>query len=633
MMMRYFRIAAALLSVWLGTCGVAAAQAPQPLDGARLEAEIASAQAEMAAATGRLAELEAVYGDLPWTKDKTDDFVALGRNVDALRAQIVAIGVRLASLSASNAAVAATASVSPVRASLNEYDGPPLPASVAEGAILAFETVVRHAASDKPNIVNLTWRVLDGEGRSLPAYAKDEQVAETGGSKPYRYRFSLADVPNGTYRVVFTLTPVLDQTQAVAVESSFTVSQAIRIARVVVSPDTVAEKHIETLYNDQSPHLYVYFSAGDLPAVTVDFVVRTADGAERYRKRVERALKPGEAETRVGLLPDPGIVREGDDLVFSATLTGPDGFAVSREVPFAVRGHAATINLAARLTSNEPAPFLIETPPYFTPPLRVELSPSSATASLTGTTNGTLVAVSETGGNGALRATITDAQGRVARAMASFTIAPPKQVAPPPVAAVAPPPQPASDDWVTALDSTRPPEAPPPPEPSQPAGPTIAEALATFQSQVAQIQADKQAGLDAIQNKQQTDMQNFLAGLNQPQQRQQPQQQQQAGRRYWAVSTHAIMPGVPSSERTSNTCTVVEAGQAAPTPCGKGRCPGTPFTGDGATLCGRFGAFSSFTDARSFGSAADASARCSRVMSSPTGDFTESGSNTFWCGD
>jgi len=504
MMMRYFRIAAALLSVWLCACGVAAAQAPQPLDDARLEADISSAQAEMAAATARLAELEAVYGDLPWTKDKTDDFVALGRNVDALRAQIVAIGARLVSLSASNAAVAATASVSPVRASLNEYDGPPLPASVAEGAILAFETMVRHAASDKPNIVNLTWRVLDGAGRSLPAYAKDEQVAETGGSKPYRYRFTLADVPNGTYRVVFTLTPVLDQTQAVAVESGFTVSQAIRIARVVVSPDTVAEKHIETLYTDQSPHLFVYFSAAD-------FVVRTADGAERYRKRVERALKPGEAETRVGLLPDPGTVREGDDLVFSATLTGPDGFAVSREVPFAVRGRAATINLAARLTSNEPVSFQIEAPPYFTPPLRVELSPSSATASLTGTTNGTLVAVSETGGNGALRATITDAQGRVARAVATFVILPPQPVAPPPVVAAAPPSQPASDDWVTALDSTRPPEAPPPPTPSQPAGPTMAEALATFQSQIAQIQADKQAGTEgSIQPQPQQQMRGLM---------------------------------------------------------------------------------------------------------------------------
>ncbi len=512
MMMRYFRNAVALVAVSLCVCGAAAAQTLQPPDAAQVEREITSLQSELAAATARMTELEAVYGDLPWTRDKTDDFVALGRNVDALRAQIVAIGARLAGLTAANAAVAANVSVAPLRASLDTYGGPPIPAAVAEGATLAFETTVRHPAGDSPHIANLSWRVLDSAGRPLPGIANDQQVAESGTTKSYGFTFRLGDFPNGNYRMVFTYTPILDQTQVVTAESGFTISQPIRIARVVVSPDTAATQHADTLYVEQVPHLFVYFSAGDLSAVTVDFVLRAADGSERYRRRVERPLKPDEADTRVGLLPEPGIVREGDDLVFSATLTGPDGFAVSREVPFAVRGHAASINLAARLTSNEPAPFRIETPPYFTPPLRVELSPSSATASLTGATSGTLVAIGD--GNGALRATVTDAQGRVARATASFVIVPAQPAA---VAAAAPAQSPAqSNDWVTALDSTQPPQsndwvtaldstvpaqAPPPPEPSQPAGPTIAEALATFQSQVAQIQADKQAGLDAIQQR------------------------------------------------------------------------------------------------------------------------------------
>lgn len=493
MMFRYFRVVAALLLLCMG--GMAFAQTPQASDGANLEAAVTAAQTELAAATARLTELEATYGDLPWTKDKTDEFVALGKNVDTLRAQIVALGTRLAGLNAANAAVAASVSISPVRASLNEYGGPPLPASVAEGAVLAFETMVRHAASDTPNIVNLSWRVLDSAGRSLPEYAKDEQVAEVGTSKPYRYRIRLTEMPNGVYRVAFTHTPVLDQTQATTVESGFTVSQAVRIARLVVSPDAAATRHAETLYVEQIPHLFAYFSAVDVPTVTVDFVVRSAkDGAEKYRQRTERTIKPDEAETRVGLRLDPGIVREGDDLVFAAALTGPDGATVSREIPFAVRGHTATITLASQLTSNEPASFRIEAPAYFAPPLRVDLQPSSATASLTGATNGTLVAVSDArGGNGSLRATVTDAQGRVARAMASFVIAPPQPVAPPPVVAAAPPPRPVSDDWVTALDSTAPPQAPPPPEPEEPAGPTIAEALATFQSQVAQIQANRQA--------------------------------------------------------------------------------------------------------------------------------------------
>ncbi|MCC6914297.1 MAG: hypothetical protein IT566_11390 [Rhodospirillaceae bacterium] len=563
MMMRYFQKAVALVAVSLCICGAASAQTPQAPDGAQMEREVTSLQSELAAATARMTELEGVYGDLPWTRDKTDEFVALGRSVDALRAQIIAIGARLAGLTAANAAVAANVSVAPLRASLDTYGGPPLPATVAEGAALAFETTVRHPAGDSPHIANLSWRVLDSAGRPLPGIANDQQVAESGTTKSYGFTFRLGDFPNGKYRMVFTYTPVLDQTQAVTVESGFTISQPIRIARVVVSPDTAATQHANTLYVEQVPHLFVYFSAGDLSAVSVDFVLRAADGSERYRKRVERPLKPGEAETRVGLLPDPGIVREGDDLVFSATLIGPDGFAVSREVPFAVRGHTASINLAARLTSNEPVPFSIEAPSYFTPPLRVELSPSSATASLTGATSGTLVAIGD--GDGALRAMVTDAQGRIARARASFVIVP----AQPPAVAATPPAQsnawvtaldstqtPQSDDWVTALDSTQPAQAPPPPEPPQPAGPTIAEALATFQSQVAQIQADKQAGLDAIQDKQQTEMQNFLQKQQGAQNTLSAQGKAGAATVYWVVYVEDICGpqnglGCPSVSVTS----------------------------------------------------------------------------------
>jgi hypothetical protein len=503
------------------------AQAPQTLDAALLDGEIAAVRSEMDTATARLAALEARYGELPWSRDRTDDFVVLGREVDDLRERVVALGARLAALNAANKSAAAVVSIAPLRASLDDYGGPPIPSTVAEGAVLSFETTVRHAASDIPQIANLSWQVFSKAGAPVTALVKREQVAESGTTKPYRFQFRLSGLPNGPYRVVFTHAPATGDAAPISVESGFTVSQSVRITRAVVSPDTKAEKHSSVLYPDEFPHMYVYFDAGDSKSVKVDFTVRSArDGTERHRQQVERPIKPGEAETRVGIRIQPGRVREGEDAVFVATLTGPDGFVVTRETKFSVQAYTATLNLPSQLKSLDPVTFSIGVPAQFSQPLQIQLSPHNATASLTGGNTGILsAAANQYGGSGNLNVTVTDAQGRVARGSAYFTITPPPAVA----AAPPPMPQPSQGGRVQALQTPKPSVAPAPPAPPAPAGPNLDDAIRDFQRQMAQIQADKQAAELRSQQERAKGMQDLQRQLQQLNQRPAPAQQAQAG--------------------------------------------------------------------------------------------------------
>lgn len=630
---------AAMLLLLLLVAGAAAQTQPEPAENV---AEIVDLTVELAATGEALATAQARYDALPWSRDRTDDFVALARQVDGLRERLAELGRRIAALRAAAPAVTADATLTPVRATLNEYGGPPLPATVGEGAVLAFETDLQFPVSDSPQVATLQWQVLDAAGNALPGLAKREQVAETGGSKTNRFRFRIADIANGAYRVLFTYQPAVAGAEARHVEATFTMLQAVRIHRLVVAPDTVAAQHAAILYPEQVPHLFVYFSAADAPNVMVDFALLTGSGrSERYRQRVERVVKPGEAEQRVGIRLDPGLLRAGEGMMFSATVTGPDGATASREVGFRVEHHVARIQLANRLRSNEPANFHIELPAMFAAPLRVTLSPNNATASLSGETSGRLVpllpAGSNTDGHGALAVTVTDAEGRLARGHATFTIAaPPPPPAQAPVVSQAP-----AGDWARVNDTNRPSYTPPPaaPAPAAPEGPSLSDALRDFQRQMAQIQADKQAAEQRSQQERQQQMQQLMSQLNRPApqaapQRSVPQPQSRMDEKaYWTVTTHTVIEGVCRSERTANTCQIVQSKSRPPTQCGQGqRCNLNRVYPPGGGGCNQWGAWKTVMDVIGPHSLKQAQEYCQRVKASPFGLVRSGGSCSHFCG-
>lgn len=87
-----------------------------------------------------------------------------------------------------------------IRATLGDYNGPPLASALRNGDILALQAVIKHTYPAEP--AQLFWQVLDAAGRPLAGLAKQEQVTEPTGTGNYRFRFQLGSFEQGEYQVV-----------------------------------------------------------------------------------------------------------------------------------------------------------------------------------------------------------------------------------------------------------------------------------------------------------------------------------------------------------------------------------------------------------------------------------------------
>lgn len=87
-----------------------------------------------------------------------------------------------------------------IRATLGDYNGPPLASALRNGDILALQAVIKHTYPAEP--AQLFWQVLDAAGRPLAGLAKQEQVTEPTGTGNYRFRFQLGNFEQGEYQVI-----------------------------------------------------------------------------------------------------------------------------------------------------------------------------------------------------------------------------------------------------------------------------------------------------------------------------------------------------------------------------------------------------------------------------------------------
>jgi len=513
-----------------------------------------------------------------------------------------------------------------VRGYLNDYGGAPIEAPVANGAILAFDTEASYPPAAIPPVTTLSWQVMDAAGNAIAGLGKREQIAEAGVTKVHRFKFRPDGLRNGAYRVVLTRRASDDMGSVVEGSTGFSIFQSLSITRVVVTTDSEATRHTETIRPEQTPMLFAYYIAVEgTREINAELSVRDAEtGVEYARQSVERPVKPNVAEQRIGLGLDPGAVPSGRKAIFVAALAAAGGPVVTREAIFSVRPYLASVRFAHfEARAGEAVDFTITPPPEFTPPLRVALSTQSRgggkiSARMISETRGTLTAGLPPGRSGAaagLTATVTDAKGRVAEGSSMLTVRSP----PPPPVAVSPVPAPSPEAWAQATDNNL---LAQPPEQAQPPAPRLdlSDALATFQQQMAQIQANKQAGDRAAEQRQQQEWNAFN--------RQQPQTQQ-AARNYFALVSHAVMPGQSLSYRTANSCRVVQGRPVLS--CGRSQCGASPYFGKGAELCGPGGAFSSFSRYVGPMDVHQARSYCNQVAADPKGLGSASGSSTFFC--
>ena len=314
-----------------------------------------------------------------------------------------------------------------IRATLNDYGGPPIEGRLAPNDTVAFEADVPLAGEpDKPVLTNLVWQVFGPDRVAVDTLRKGEQLAEEGGTENAQFLIRVADLPSGTYQVALVHQLAADPKIAAMAVSTFDYYQPIRITRMVVSDNPTAEPVLKTLYTHQSPHMLVYYSlAEDVKEVEVDLKVvegRSAQVMHEFSGTKPRKEGP---EQRAGLRLDPGFLEREGHYRFEATLSSGKHKTTDRTV-FELTTYPLTIKVPNKVKTGQKVAYSIEPPGQFVPPFSIDLdSGSGLTLHHTSSFSGNLIGISvDDPKTTHLSAVVTDSEGRVARGRESILIEP-----------------------------------------------------------------------------------------------------------------------------------------------------------------------------------------------------------------
>jgi len=315
-----------------------------------------------------------------------------------------------------------------IRATLNDYSGPPLPATVQNGEILAFQADLKHPEED-PEPAQLFWQVYDRAGNTVPGLGKQEQILEAGVTKNHRFRIQLEDLADGEYTVglthLFNTNPDA-RTQAAV---RFRVAQSVRIDRVLVTDNPEDQTHKAVLTPDQAPLLYAHYRLGPgVKKATITLTAKDAGGRVIEAVTVERP-RPGETPPyRAGLAVPNAKIPVGAEVTFEARIVADNGKTHTARTSFKKESYRLVLELPNTLRSGENKQFFITVPKNFQGPFAVDVraagrgfSVGHTPGALQGTVGGIAAAAPEVGN---LTVAVTDTAGKKAAAQARVVIEP-----------------------------------------------------------------------------------------------------------------------------------------------------------------------------------------------------------------
>ena len=150
-----------------------------------------------------------------------------------------------------------------ITAHLDNYEGPELNSSLANGEIIAFQAEVpKYGSLEKPEIGYLIWQLYDDLDNPIEGVKKVRQINENGEKELARFRFQINNLPNGKYTVALLhqLEGSDDITTAIR---QFSIREPISINRLVVSNNNQGSEHQPVLSSQDVPHTFVYYTLGE----------------------------------------------------------------------------------------------------------------------------------------------------------------------------------------------------------------------------------------------------------------------------------------------------------------------------------------------------------------------------------
>lgn len=313
---------------------------------------------------------------------------------------------------------------------LDSTSGPLLSSAITDGQLLVAQGwVPLLGGSGKAVLGNLIWQIYDASGLAVLGQTKIRQVLEMGGKEFVSFQVLTKGLANGVYYLALTHQNAAKPTLSFQASQSFEVKQPVAITRFLVDESSQGKEHRAVLYEDQSPHIFVYYHlAYDVPSVLIQIDVFDSQGKRLATRSAFKDRDPKRKVSRFGIRLNPGVILAGEKARVTALLSAPDGSSVGEEVFVEIVGVKLQVEMAPVIRAGEAASFKIKVPVTFSPPYTLHLNESPGLSYqyqvgplgvLTGTVN--LDAAVETGSR-QLVLEVKDHAGRTASATVDILV-------------------------------------------------------------------------------------------------------------------------------------------------------------------------------------------------------------------
>ncbi len=259
---------------------------------------------------------------------------------------------------------------------LDSMSGPLLSSAITDGRLLTAQGwLPLLGGSGKAVLGNLIWQLHDDSGQPVAGHSKIRQILEVGGQEFVSFAIRTKGLANGSYYLAFTHQNAAQPALSFQASKSFEVKQPVAITNLLVDESTQGQTHRPILYEDQAPHIFVYYHlAYDVPSVLIQLDVFDSRGKRLATRSAFKDRDPARKVSRFGVRLTPGLIAAGEQARVTALLTAPEGSTAEEEVFVEIVGLKLQVDMPAVIRSGETTAFQVMVPETFSPPYTMSFS-------------------------------------------------------------------------------------------------------------------------------------------------------------------------------------------------------------------------------------------------------------------
>ena len=224
-----------------------------------------------------------------------------------------------------------------------------------------------------PVLSNLIWQVYTASGRPLPGFNKIRQIIGLGQQEFCSFRIRAGALANGIYFIALTHQLASDPGCSYQASASFEINQPLAIKQVVIDETPQGKLNQYIFYEDQSPHIFVYYYlADDVYTAQVKIDVMDEAGKVRASRTIDKDKDLGRKRERVGVKLPPGLFKAGEKATVLVSVTTPDTTTITVRTGFEILAIDLGIHLPESITQGTVTDFQLFVPQTFNAPYTVK---------------------------------------------------------------------------------------------------------------------------------------------------------------------------------------------------------------------------------------------------------------------